>query len=313
MADRQDRQQFQTSRVAGIALVHFVHDIYTSFLSPLLPLLIKKMSLSLSQAGSLALFMQAPSILNPFLGALADRRRLNRILLTLAPGMTAAAMCLVGLAPTYGVLAAILLVAGISVAAMHVSGPVIIARLSGGAVGRGAGLFMVGGELARTLGPLLTVSLVSALTLDGLWQVMPVGLAASAVLYWKLPRRNRSGKKREGASLTAMLRSMRGIIPVVLGVLLARSFMAAAVTTFLPTYLYNSGTSLLLAGGALSVFERPPGPAQSAGRSLRGSSARDARPGLSDRGRVRGRTVAPGLHPPGQRPGANGRNAGKRW
>jgi len=49
------------------------HDIFTSFLAPLLPLIIQKLGLSLTLAGSLAAFQQLPSLINPFLGLLADR------------------------------------------------------------------------------------------------------------------------------------------------------------------------------------------------------------------------------------------------
>ena len=64
---------FQTGRVIGLSLSHFINDIYTSFLSPLLPLLIRKLSMSLDQAGFLSTILQIPSLLNPYIGILADR------------------------------------------------------------------------------------------------------------------------------------------------------------------------------------------------------------------------------------------------
>jgi len=253
--------------VAGVGLIHFVHDAYTAFLAPLLPLLIDKMHLSFLQAGSLTLFVRGPSVLNPFLGALSDRRRLGRVFLCLSPGITAVLMCLAGLAPGYGVLTAILLAAGLSVAALHVSAPVQIARMSKDRVGRGMGIFMLGGELARTLGPLAAVWAVSVFGLEGLWKAAAVGVAASVVLWWRLPREGRALSERAGTSLLAMLHRMRSIFTGVLGVIVARALMAGAILAFLPTFLHAEGHPLWISAAALSVYEL----AGAAGAFLSGS------------------------------------------
>ena len=247
-------ERFETAKVAGIGAIHFVHDIYTALLSPILPVLIEKLSLSLAQAGSLTVFMQFPSLFNPFLGTLADRYRLNRLFLILSPSLTAVCMCLLGITGHFAILAVILLVAGISVATLHVSAPVMVARLSGNQVGRGMGFFMLGGELARTMGPLVAVWSVSTLGLDGLWPLASVGLTSSVILYWKLNPNFQTQNKRD-VSLKAMVRTMKPIITGVSGILIARAFLAAATTTFLPTYLYQNGHSLWIAGAALSMVE----------------------------------------------------------
>ena len=78
---------FQADRVATIAAGHVVHDTYTSFLPPLLPRFIADLSLSRTEAGVLTVFMQVPSLLQPFIGHLADRLSL-RYLVILAPAAT---------------------------------------------------------------------------------------------------------------------------------------------------------------------------------------------------------------------------------
>ena len=55
-------------------------------------------------------------------------------------------------------------------AAFHATAPAMIGRVSGRQVGLGMSLFMVGGELAYTLGPLLAVWAVP----PGLWMVIIV-------------------------------------------------------------------------------------------------------------------------------------------
>src|SRR5512136_1809977 len=83
-----DAEGFRTWEVMTIAGGHLTHDIFTSFLAPLLPLIIQKLGLSLTLAGSLASFQQVPSLINPFLGLLADRGSL-RWLIVLTPTVTA--------------------------------------------------------------------------------------------------------------------------------------------------------------------------------------------------------------------------------
>jgi FSR family fosmidomycin resistance protein-like MFS transporter len=76
-------------------------------------------------------------------------------------------MSLLGMAPAYAVLALFLVVVGASSASLHAVGPVIAGNLSGRNLGKGMGFWMVGGELGRTLGPIVIVSAIQ-LSLVGL-------------------------------------------------------------------------------------------------------------------------------------------------
>ena len=255
MTEPASSSRFPSVAVAGVGLIHFIHDIYTALLAPVLPLLIRKLQMSYLQAGSLVLFLQGPSILNPFLGAFIDRRGLGRIVLALTPGLTAVTVCLMGLAPSWGALAVVLLTAGLSVAGLHVSAPVMVARMVGSEhVGRGMGWFMMGGELARTAGPLVAVWAVSALSLEGLWMLAPVGVAASALLWWRMPRGDDT-PRRVSPTVVATVQRMRRVLGPVFGVLVARSMLGGAIIVFLPTYLEGRGQPLWLAGASLSIYE----------------------------------------------------------
>lgn len=255
-------RRFQTSDVVTISVAHFTHDVFTAFLAPLLPLLIDKLGLSLLQAGSLTAFSQIPSLLNPLIGSLADRGSFSRMLLIITPGITGALMCLIGLAPSYSTLAVLLFTSGISIAAIHVTGPAIVAEIAGKHVGRGMGAWMLGGELARTAGPLLAVQAATSLTLEGLWKIIPVCVMATFILWWRLGRIPLPPQeKRETSPLSAfgdifrLWRKMGRLIPAVMGVLFARAFMAGVAVTFLPTFMYGEGSSLWFANIALSILE----------------------------------------------------------
>ena len=246
---------FQTDKALVIAAGHLIHDIFTSFLSPLLPLIIAKLGLSLTLAGVLASFQTLPSLINPLLGWLADRGSL-RWFIILAPTITAIAMSLIGVAPSYIVLSVLLLVAGVSTAVWHTPTPAMMARVSGRQVGQGMSFFMLGGSLAYTLGPLLGVAAVSWWGLEGLWRLIPLAVAASALLYWRTRdiALARPAAQSNG-SLAGSWRELKRVFLPLSGIIIAQGFMLAALSTFLPTFMSSEGASLLMAGGALSIYE----------------------------------------------------------
>jgi len=252
--DNIDKGAFQTGRVFVLSACHFIHDAYSSFLAPLLPLLIEKLSLTLTQAGFLSTVMQIPALFNPYIGSLADRVSV-RYFIILAPAATAIPMSLVGLAPNYGVLLMLLFCAGISVAMFHVPSPVMVSRLSGTRVGRGMSFFMTGGEFARTVGPIVAIGAVSLMGLEGFYPVMIAGILASVWLYLRfrdVPVGN-PGKQR--TSLFETWGDMRHILLPLIAILMARGFMHASLTTFLPTFIKAETGNLWQAGLSLTLFE----------------------------------------------------------
>ncbi len=246
---------FQADHVVTLSAGHAVHDTYTAFLAPLLPVLIEKFSLLKTEAGLLSLFMQAPSILQPFIGHLADSISM-RYAVILAPAITGTMMSLLGIAPSYSVLAIFLFIAGFSSAGLHAVGPVMAGRVSGSSLGRAMGFWMVGGELGRTVGPILVVTAIGYLTLGGLTWLMIGGWIVSVILYLRL--RSIPGRDPGAADALpwrAALRAMRSMMLPLSGVLVARSFMSASLTTYLPIFLVDEGVGLWLAGAALTILE----------------------------------------------------------
>jgi MFS transporter, FSR family, fosmidomycin resistance protein len=250
-----ETEEFQTGRVLTISAAHGVHDTYTAFLPSLLPVFIANFVLSKTEAGLLTVFMQGPSLLQPFIGHLADRLSL-RYLVILAPAVSAAMMSLLGVAPGYAVLALFLIVAGISSASIHAVGPVMAGRVSGRQLGRGMGFWMVGGEVGRTLGPIVIVTALEFLTLKGTPWLMLAGLLMSAILYVRLRDvPGRSLDVGQGLPWWQALRSMGPLLIPLAGVILVRSFMVSVLTTYLPTFLNEEGAALFVAGASLSILE----------------------------------------------------------
>ncbi len=246
---------FQTGRVVTIAGAHTVHDTFTAFLAPLLPRFVETLSLSNAAAGSLSSFLQIPSLLQPVIGHLADKTTLKWIVI-LGPGVTATIMSFLGWAPGYVALALMLLTAGLSVAAFHATAPVAAGYLSGKRLGRGMGFWMVGGELGRTIGPIVVVSALALVSFRSLAFLSLAGIATSTILYFRLrdvPLRTRD--EGEQMEWRPAVRAMSGFMLLLAGIIALRSLMVMATTIFLPLFLVEGGTSGWLAGAALSIIE----------------------------------------------------------
>jgi len=249
---------FQSGNVILISLAHLVHDIYSSFFAPILPLLIEKLSLNYTMVGLLSLVQRLPSLLNPFMGLLADRIAL-RYLVIITPAITAISMSLLGLAPNAVVLGILLFTMGFSSMLFHVPTPVMIKKLSGEKVGRGMSFYMFGGELARTLAPLIIVGAVTIWGLEGTWKLMPFGLLATFILFLRFRNIKISDQFQQKKKENGVWKSLRELAPfllIVTGISFFRQITKAALTTFLPTYMnIDLGESLWISGGALAVLE----------------------------------------------------------
>jgi FSR family fosmidomycin resistance protein-like MFS transporter len=246
---------FQTGRLTTIAGGHAVHDTFTAFLPPLLPRFVEKLSLTNTAAGLLSAFLQIPSLLQPVIGHLADRTTM-RWLVVLGPAVTATAMSLLGWAPSYAVLALLLFVAGVSVAAFHATAPVAVGYLAGNRLGRGMGFFMVGGELGRTLGPIVVVSALAVMSLKSMAFLALAGIVTSLVLHVLLKDvALRSRGDGEQIPWRTAIRAMRGLMLLLAGLIAVRSLMMMSITIFLPLFLTEEGSSVWLAGAALSIVE----------------------------------------------------------
>lgn len=246
---------FQTGQVATIAAGHVVQDSYTAFLAPLLPLLQTQLGVGYALAGSLAIFTQLPSVLNPFIGYLADRISV-RYFVILAPAVTATVFTSLGLASSYAALAMLLLMGGIAIAAFHAPAPAMVARVSGQRVGTGMSIFMATGELARTIGPLMAVAGVTWFGLGGLWRMAAVGWLMSLILYLRLRRVPASSHAPGSLAMDAFWRQAWRVFPALIWLLGGRSLMVAALSTYLPIFMSNERqASLWLAAAALTILQ----------------------------------------------------------
>ena len=135
--------------------------------------------------------------------------------------------------------------------------PAIVGRLSGRRLGRGMGMWMVGGELGRTLGPIVVVSAIELLGLEGMPWLMLGGVLASGALWFTLRKSPPPQIQTTVAALPwkTALRQMSPLLIPLLAVVLMRNFSVASLSTYLPVFIRDEGSTLWLAGASLSIYE----------------------------------------------------------
>ena len=258
LSEEQVDGSFHVGEVMTIAAAHGANDTYFSFLPTILPLLIKNLALNTTQAGLLTVFGQIPNLLQPVIGHLADRKNL-KMLVILAPTISGILITLVGVAPSFGVAALLLLLAGFSSAGIHAIAPAMVSARAGKKVGRGMGFFMVGGELGFGIGPLLVVAVIGYLTLKGLPWLMILGMLASVILFFRLNDASTVRHAQAEASLPVRqaLSEMSGIMLPMMGITVITGFLTANIVNFLPTFLSSEGVVFWLAGASVAVCPPP--------------------------------------------------------
>ncbi len=237
-----------------LSFAHLTHDIYTSFLAPILPLLIQKLGMDLTQASLLDVIRRVPALFNPYLALIISRKDI-KIFTIISPITTAIFMSLIDIAPNYIILLILLFLAGISAQIFHITTPSIVKEVTP-KMGFGMSIFMVGGELARTIAPLIATAAVSIWGLEGLWKTTVFAIFASFFLWWQLSKikGDFTPKAKQKADFKIFL-EYKNFFLIIAGFMFFQNFAKIFFTFYLPLYLTHIGESLTKANIFLSFFQ----------------------------------------------------------
>lgn len=238
-----------------LSVSHMVNDISQGAIPALLPFLVIEHGLSyLAVSGVVLSATVISSLIQPFLGFYSDRRS--------APWLMPAGMltgglgiALTGIASTYWMIIASVLISGVGVAAFHPEGSRYANYVSGQRA-VGMSFFTVGGTLGFTLGPVLLTPLVINFGLSGtLFMVLPAAIMLIP-LFLELPRLTKfrtSGSKELANSCSE--KSMWGAFSKLTGVIVLRTALYFGLMSFVPLYyLRIRSVSVVEANSALTVM-----------------------------------------------------------
>jgi MFS transporter, FSR family, fosmidomycin resistance protein len=234
---------------------HFAHDLYPSYIGVLIPFVQSKLGISLALASLMVPAQQMPSILQPFIGYFADRTS-RRLFVVLTPGIAALSLSMIGLAPHLAVVILLLLVSGLASAAFHAPAVAMVGEFGGPKMGRAMAIFMAGGELARTIGPLVITAAIALFTFEGSFVVMVFGLSASAILYFTLDTSEGDARARAGnqAAIKPLVKARLKPLTGLFGYSIVKAIATVPFHFFLVALLVSKGYSEWYAGIALSIL-----------------------------------------------------------
>ena len=240
--------------LALLAISHMFVDVSQGAVPALLPFLVVDRGLSYTAASGVALAATVlSSLIQPFLGYSSDRHPLPWLMplgvLTGGLGIACA-----GLAPTYWLIVASVLLSGTGVAAFHPEASRFANYVSGQRA-TGMSFFTVGGTVGFALGPMFVTPLVLNFGLPGtVWMLVPAALV-SLWLVRELPRLIKFRPGQGTSRLEASGKPQWSAFTRLAAVIVLRTGVFFALMSFVPLfYVKVRGTSIAEANSALTVM-----------------------------------------------------------
>lgn len=234
-----------------MACVHMMVDGYGNIYAPLLPLLIPRLDLSLAAAGTLTmLFQMAASVAQIGFGWLADRWR-PRLLVMVGPVISVSILSLIGVASSPLMLAVILFTGGLGAAAFHPPAAALAHRLGGTRPGLAMSVYITGGSLGFSLGPLMFAPFAQIAGLEWTPLLALPGLAVVAFFLPRVPPLTVHPASRRGLS---ELRPYARPLALLYAIVVLRTFTSLSFATFVPVMLTRRGYTVTEAGTAVAAY-----------------------------------------------------------
>lgn len=238
-----------------MTLGHLAIDSNAALLFALLPLFVTRLHINFAQAGTLAtLLLMTSSVTQPLFGFFQDRHPLFPMS---AIGLLIAglAMGLTGFVTSYTQMVALVLVAGIGIAAFHPQAVAQAARASASHQEWGIAIFFTGASTGTGIMSLLIVPLASRFGPHATLVTLVPAVIAAALFLRAYPTWMRPTPRPPGsATAAASMRAVAVPLSALLSVSILRSAVLTAYLTFLPTLVVFRTGSLGLGALALAAF-----------------------------------------------------------
>ncbi len=252
-----DLELIRNRALATASFGHLSIDLFAGMMP--LVLLLQKDALQLSYAdvGTVSMtFSLAGSFTQPFFGWLGDRWGHGR-LMVIGAAVGALSMTAMLGAHQYLFLLLLALVGGLASGALHPQGAALASQASPGRRGSAVSLFMLGGNLGYSFGPIVATT---ALALAGAYMpalLTGLGLVLSFIVFWLSRGGAESHVHAASAAGGAIKRAALSLALTVTFVVFFRSWIQSTVSTYVPQFVKSHGASTELAGNLLFAILFP--------------------------------------------------------
>lgn len=234
-----------------MASAHLMVDGYGNIYAPMLPILIPRLGLSLAAAGTLTmLFQMAASVAQVGFGNLADHWR-PRTLIIVGPIVSVTLLSFIGIATSREMLACILIAGGLGAAAFHPPAAALAHRLGGDRRGLAMSVYITGGTLGFSFGPLFFAPFAQRFGLEWTPVLALPGLAVVAFFIRRVPDIPLHPSATRGF---AALRPYARPLALLYAIVVLRTLASLTFATFVPVMLTRRGLSVAEAGASVAVY-----------------------------------------------------------
>lgn len=221
-----------------LGLGHLAVDINPGALPALLPIVFLDLKLSYTTAALVVTVGNVTSsIVQPLFGVLSDRLA-RGWLVPLGCLLGTAGLALAGLAPSYGLLLAAVVVSSLGVAIFHPEAVRTANLFAGLRKATGMALFTVGGNFGVALGPIMMGALLAAYGRPGTLGWLVFAACFPPILLLAMRRVGHDAAPRMSAPRTAAAATptRRGALALLLAVIFFRQWAQTGLTVFIPLY-----------------------------------------------------------------------------
>jgi|SRR5437867_3474164 len=255
LASTAQRIRPNTKLIALLSVGHFVVDLNQGCLPAMLPFLKSAHQLSYAAVATIVLAANvASSLVQPLFGYFADRTA-RRWMLPASVLLTGGGFALMGLAPGFTALLALVVAMGLGVAAYHPEAYKTATSVAGEKKATALSWFSLGGNVGIALGPPVITALVTVVGVMGSLGLLLPTLVATMLLLAVLPAFSPTPAPRAAAAAAARGVNMPRAMALLILVVTIRSWTTLGFTTFVPFYYIDTlGADPRLVGPLLFVF-----------------------------------------------------------
>jgi MFS transporter, FSR family, fosmidomycin resistance protein len=235
-----ERVKPHTKLIGLLALGHFVIDVTQGSLPALLPFLKELHALSYAQVAMIVLAGNlTSSIIQPLFGYLSDQIA-RRWILPVSVFVAGAGVALLGLAPGYGGVLALVVVMGLGVAAWHPEGYKTATVVAGDRKATALSWFSLGGNVGIAVGPPLMTWLIVGFGADGTLGMLVPSVLVGVLLLAALPLFTRESTTPRTTRARKDGVTMPGAMGLLILVVTVRAWTSLGFTTFVPFYYVDT-------------------------------------------------------------------------